>query len=273
MAAIDPEKVGVWVPVYIAEMCPTGTAGLMLAQLSWLLQSDRSGLDRTKVMDAEDDGGRWLARADIDWVDDTGLDRSEAFRSRTALLKAGLIEVQSHRRPVWLRPVKAQMISARKRALEQMAASRGTARPSARNRAMDSAEARDATVLIKNRPRTEELNPLFADAQIEHAPAVIVPGLFDAFWNVYPRHEKKPDAAKAWAKAVNRAPAETILAGARRYREDPNREPLYTAHPASWLNGDCWADDPLPPRRANGNGQGSQSMAERQIINHLRGGQ
>jgi hypothetical protein len=37
-----------------------------------------------------------------------------------------------------------------------------------------------------------------------------------------------------------------------RYRNDPNREPEFTAHPATWLNAGRWDDDPLPPRRTNG---------------------
>lgn len=39
-----------------------------------------------------------------------------------------------------------------------------------------------------------------------------------------------------------------ILAGAIRYREDPNRVDEYTQHAATWLNGDGWEDDPLPFR-------------------------
>lgn len=71
---------------------------------------------------------------------------------------------------------------------------------------------------------------------------------FVEFWRTYPRHEGKPNALKALAKALRRAPLETILAGAQRYRDDPNREDGYTAHPATWLNRDGWDDDPLPPR-------------------------
>jgi hypothetical protein len=69
---------------------------------------------------------------------------------------------------------------------------------------------------------------------------------FDEFWNIYPRHTGKPSARKAWAKAIGRTDPETITAGAARYRDDPNRADAYTRYPATWLNDDGWADDPLP---------------------------
>lgn len=78
--------------------------------------------------------------------------------------------------------------------------------------------------------------------------------LFDEFWEIYPRREAKAAARKAWEKAVRRANPEEILSGARRYRDDPNREPRFTAHPASWLNADRWLDDPLPEESRNKSG-------------------
>ncbi len=72
---------------------------------------------------------------------------------------------------------------------------------------------------------------------------------FDEFWQVYPRHEAKRAAQKAWPGAVKRAGgAGPIIIGANRYANDPNRTAQFTAHPASWLNRDRWLDDPAPPR-------------------------
>ena len=73
-------------------------------------------------------------------------------------------------------------------------------------------------------------------------------GDFAAFWAAYPRKVGKPKARTAFASALNRAPGETVVAGARRYRDDPNRADEFTAHPTTWLNRDGWDDDPLPPR-------------------------
>jgi hypothetical protein len=67
---------------------------------------------------------------------------------------------------------------------------------------------------------------------------------FDEFWNAYPRRVAKGKAVKAYLKALGKADASTILAGAHRYADlRKNEDATYTAYPASWLNGECWTDD------------------------------
>jgi len=67
----------------------------------------------------------------------------------------------------------------------------------------------------------------------------------------------KGAAFKAFEKAIRRATPEEIVAGARRYAEDPNRNPGYTAHAATWLNADRWGDPLLPPKTPT---NGSRSL-------------
>jgi hypothetical protein len=76
--------------------------------------------------------------------------------------------------------------------------------------------------------------------------------LFTEFWNEYPRKLDKGKAKRAFASALTRASLEDILAGAIRYKNDPNRLDEYTKYPASWLNADSWENGPLPddPRAA-----------------------
>jgi len=74
------------------------------------------------------------------------------------------------------------------------------------------------------------------------------PSSFEDFWEIYPRKVGKRAASAAWVRACRRSLPPTIIAGARRYRDDPNRQPTFTAHPTTWLNQDRWADDPLPAR-------------------------
>jgi hypothetical protein len=74
---------------------------------------------------------------------------------------------------------------------------------------------------------------------------------FADFWDVYPRHEGKRAAVAAFERAVKRADPQMIINGAKRYREDRNRVGQFTKHPATWLNQDCWTDDPLPARDAS----------------------
>jgi hypothetical protein len=72
---------------------------------------------------------------------------------------------------------------------------------------------------------------------------------FLAFWDVYPRKVGKRDAMRAFTTAVQEGTNPgRIIAGALRYRDDPNREAAYTAHPATWLRAGRWDDDPLPAR-------------------------
>jgi hypothetical protein len=74
------------------------------------------------------------------------------------------------------------------------------------------------------------------------APAKL--GGFERFWNNYPRKVGKRNAQTAFNRAIKRgADVEAIVAGAQRYWDDPDRDQAYTAHPATWLNGDRWLDD------------------------------
>ena len=78
--------------------------------------------------------------------------------------------------------------------------------------------------------------------------ASAVDAQFETWWQVYPRREAKAAARKAYAKAVRDTDPDRILVGTGRYRDDPNRDPAFTPHPATWLNAGRWDDEPLPPR-------------------------
>jgi len=71
---------------------------------------------------------------------------------------------------------------------------------------------------------------------------------FDLFWAIYPRREAKGAATSAFLKALKKVSLETILEGARRFANDPNRQPEFTAHASTWLNQERWVDEPLPQR-------------------------
>jgi hypothetical protein len=70
------------------------------------------------------------------------------------------------------------------------------------------------------------------------------------FWKEYPIKVGKQAARRAWEKAIKTTPTAHIILGAKRYANDPNRHPSYTAHASTWLNAGRWSDDPLPPREA-----------------------
>lgn len=71
---------------------------------------------------------------------------------------------------------------------------------------------------------------------------------FDLFWIAYPIKVGKQAARKAWEKAIKEEKPDVIIAGAKRYADDPNRHPSFTAHASTWLNAGRWADAPLPER-------------------------
>lgn len=109
--------------------------------------------------------------------------------------------------------------------------------------------------------------------QVNDNPSVVVVAFdgmdaFEHWWSIYPRHTAKGAARKAWAAAVKKAgDVELLFAGARRYSDDPARDPKYTKHPTTWLNGECWGDEPLPARTGNGR------PAQRILGDEARGGE
>jgi len=89
------------------------------------------------------------------------------------------------------------------------------------------------------------------------------PAGFTAFWEVYPRGDDKGDARKAWKAMGCEDIADVVIAGAIRYRDDPNRTDAYTRKPRTWLQGECWENGPLPPRMTTtGVRSGDQIVAE-----------
>jgi hypothetical protein len=73
---------------------------------------------------------------------------------------------------------------------------------------------------------------------------------FETFWRVYPRKVDKASARKAFDRAVKarKATAGELAAGAAQYAlERSGQDPKFTKHPATWINGECWRNEPEPP--------------------------
>lgn len=100
---------------------------------------------------------------------------------------------------------------------------------------------------------------------------------FAAFWNAYPRKVAKGAARKAWDKAIKAGaePADVVL-GARRYATDPRRNDSdirYTAHPATWLNSERWADEPEAEHRPVQRSTTDERVAQGQALKAMFRGQ
>lgn len=84
-----------------------------------------------------------------------------------------------------------------------------------------------------------------------------VPGYEFADWyHEYPLHKGRGQAEQAYGRARRKATAAQLLDGARRYAQDPQRDAKFTAHPATWLNGERWLDEPGPQRQGGPAGGG-----------------
>jgi uncharacterized protein YdaU (DUF1376 family) len=67
------------------------------------------------------------------------------------------------------------------------------------------------------------------------------------FWPNFPRKTSKGAALKAYKAARKKTSFNEIMAGCRRYASDRHGEDhAFTKHPATWLNGLCWLDEPAP---------------------------
>ena len=83
------------------------------------------------------------------------------------------------------------------------------------------------------------------------------PTMFDKFWSVFPRRVGKKTAEKAFHRIAKRgeATADQMIEGAIRYQAECRAlalEDRFIKHPATWLNGGCWTDEPAqePPDKA-----------------------
>ena len=70
---------------------------------------------------------------------------------------------------------------------------------------------------------------------------------FLQFWSAYPRKENKGGAFDAWkAKDKTRPPIDKVLAAVAAYCRSSNVARGYVKMPTTWINQDCWDDEPLP---------------------------
>ena len=68
---------------------------------------------------------------------------------------------------------------------------------------------------------------------------------FEAWWKLYPRKVGKGQARKAYTSALKKADADTLADSAEAYGQKViGTDPRFIAHPATWLNGERWLDEP-----------------------------
>ena len=72
---------------------------------------------------------------------------------------------------------------------------------------------------------------------------------FQAWYEKYPRHVSKPHALKAFKAALKKTDVATLVVAAEKYAESVRaKDQEFIAHPATWLNGERWLDEPARKR-------------------------
>lgn len=76
--------------------------------------------------------------------------------------------------------------------------------------------------------------------------------LFERFWPIYPRKEKRKEAYTSFIRALRRAPFERILHGVTAYAQAKRgTETRYIKTAPAWLNGDEWEDYAAQPLKSS----------------------
>jgi hypothetical protein len=128
------------------------------------------------------------------------------------------------------------------------------------NRGMDTGKTAETiqTPIQSAKPETKtpEFGPFKARAEEQ------LRSDFDQFYSLYPKKTEKEDARRAWAKLLRRPDYSTlkvkILARVKTALEVDwaGKEKAYIPNPASWLNGQRWEDEAVPPPTPARNGNG-----------------
>lgn len=98
---------------------------------------------------------------------------------------------------------------------------------------------------VEPEPATLTLVPAVVAAVVRPKPPAEDP-LFVEFWSAYPRKVAKGAARKSWKAAVKKTgDPDRIIVAAQGYGEDSaGKSAEYVKHPATWLNSECYDDEP-----------------------------
>jgi len=71
---------------------------------------------------------------------------------------------------------------------------------------------------------------------------------FKKFWERYPKKVSKKKACTAFERALRRTSFDALMSGLENYlTQDSRFLSGYVKDPTTWLNGDCWDDEPVRP--------------------------
>ena len=90
-----------------------------------------------------------------------------------------------------------------------------------------------------------------ARSQKENNPPNAEQDHFAEWYAAYPRHVGRGQAERAYRQALRKLSHAELLEAAKKFSAAcVGRDPQFVPHPATWLNGERWADDSGPPQGA-----------------------
>lgn len=100
-------------------------------------------------------------------------------------------------------------------------------------------------VVLREGSSPEQGNRGTGEQGRKHSATGAADGEFETWWSIYPRKVGKGQARKAYTSALKKASTDELSAAATAYAEKvATTEPRFIAHPATWLNGERWTDEP-----------------------------
>jgi hypothetical protein len=125
-------------------------------------------------------------------------------------------------------------------------------------------DAASRTLAKPREPSSLDQGPKDQGSKDREPPADFAKEFEEGFWKVYPKKVDRGHALKAYIGARKRGvSAETLTAGAERYRDDPKRDPKFTKNAQGWLTGECWNDQAAEPPPAPAELSAEQKEANR----------
>lgn len=202
-----------------------------IAKLVWLAIASR----------ANPEGVAWPSRQTV--ADETGVSKASVARALPELRSAGLLTwtqaIAKDGTPCGPNTYRVQGVSHTDTPLSQSDTPLShTDTPGASQGDTGVSHTETLRRPIKEEPKKKTLAPAAATTQNDK---------FDEFWDAYPRKKDKGKARTAWTKALKRADADTIIAGAKAYAHTPVEDPKYLKYPQGWLTGERWTDEPDKP--------------------------
>ena len=73
---------------------------------------------------------------------------------------------------------------------------------------------------------------------------------FNLWWECVPQKIGVGRARRAFKTALKKTDLETLIVGIKKYAKSVADNPEFIAHPATWLNGERWLDEPVQERQS-----------------------